>query len=115
MLEVTLTDSQSNTGSTTTPVTVILPPNQTPSTPQIFLPSGVIVGEQITATAGASDPQSLPLFYTFSWGDGSPDTAASDNTATHIYNSSGSFVVTATATNGLGYYNSNTSYLYVAP
>ena len=115
MLNVSVIDSLKNTYSTTVPVTVTLPPNQAPSVPQISLPSGVIVGETITATANSSDPNFLPIFYDFSWGDGTADTLAPANTATHVYNSSDSYVVKVTVADTKGYSSSNSTYLYVAP
>ncbi len=115
VLEVTVIDSLNNSNTSTTPVTVVMPPTQTPTAPALTLPHGVIVGAEATATATASDPQNLPLAYTFSWGDGTADTLATANSATHIYSSSASFIVKVTATNGLGFSNFSQDYIYVAP
>lgn len=115
MLEATVTDSLNNSYSTTAPVTVVAPPTQTPTAPQITLPKGIIVGAEATVSASATDPQNLPLSYTFSWGDGSADTVAASNSATHVYSTSENFVVKVTATNGFGFSNFSQGYLYVAP
>jgi hypothetical protein len=115
MLNVSIEDSQTNSFSTTAPVTVLLPVSQTPTVPQLSIPTGTIVGAQATVSASASDPQSSPLTYTFNWGDGTASTIAPTNSATHVYSTSDSYVVTVTVTNGLGFSSLNTGYLYVAP
>ncbi len=114
-LSLTQTDFQNNTVATTIPLTVLLPPNQTPSVPQFSLPTGIIIGQQVTVNASAYDPQSLPINYTFSWGDGSPDTTAPANYATHVYSTSDNFTVTVTVTNSLGFSSSASNYIYIAP
>jgi hypothetical protein len=115
MLEVSVTDNKQTTYSTTVPVTIISPPSQTPTVPQVTFPTGAIVGTPTTVTATASDPQNLPLFFNFSWGDSSPNSLGIGGSSSHTYSSSDSFVVTVTATNSLGFSSSTTGYIYVAP
>ena len=115
MLNISVTDSLTNTYATTVPITVTVPPNQSPSVPSISVPSGIVVGAEATVTANSHDPNSLPIFYDFSWGDGSPDTIAPGNSATHTYTSSDSYGVKVTVANTAGFSSSASAYLYIAP
>lgn len=112
-LGVSIADSQGNTASSSVTAAVTLPPNVNPTPPQITLPTGATVGTQLTVTALSSDPGGLTLTYTFAWGDGSADTVAAGNSATHTYTSSNTFIVKVTATDSQGYSNFSNTYLYV--
>jgi hypothetical protein len=115
MFSVSVTDGLSNTYSTTVPLTVVLPPNTIPSVPQFSLPSGIIVGEPVTFSASSGDPQSLPFNLYFSWGDGTPNTLGTNNSAIHVYTTSGLFLVTVTSANTQGFSSSASSNIYIAP
>ncbi|MGC4116062.1 MAG: PKD domain-containing protein [Myxococcales bacterium] len=54
-------------------------------------------------SAGSSDPQGLPLTFTWDFGDTSP--TASGPTATHTYNTAGTYVATLTVANSAGLSN----------
>lgn len=114
-ITVSVFDSKGYNSSNKTSVTVSAASSLNPSTPQLSLPSSATAGASLAFSASASDPQGLPLSYIFSWGDGSADTAAMVNSATHTYSASGSYLVKVTAIDTQGNTNLNTAYLLVSP
>lgn len=63
------------------------------------VPNSGTVPFSVTATAGYSGGTGSPVTYAFNWGDGSTTPAQSGASATHTYNTVGTFTVTATVTN----------------
>ncbi len=108
-----VTDGQKNVYSSSTSVTVILRPSLNPSLPQIVLPTNPVAGKTTTVSANSTDPQGFPLTFTFSWGDGAPDTVAVTNSADHVYYSTNSYFVKVTASDPQGYSSTNSTYLTV--
>ena len=110
---VSVADGQKNVYSSSTPVTVILRPSLNPAVPQIVLPTNPVAGKAVTVSANSSDPQGLPLTYTFSWGDGTPDTVAVANSAEHTYYSTNSYFIKVTVLDPQGYTSANSTYITV--
>ncbi len=108
-ITVTATDNSGATGSTSTSETVNdRPPGVTVSS---VSPNPALVGQTVTVTFSATDPDGTISTFGVNWGDGSaadslPGTATSD---THSYGSGGSFVITVTATDNSGSPGSGTS------
>jgi len=61
-------------------------------------PTVVVVGQTVTFSVGAADPDGDPLTTTWDFGDGSPATT----NASHVYTAAGSYTATATVTDGKG-------------
>jgi PKD repeat protein len=59
--------------------------------------SGGVEGESLTFEAAATDPDGDPLFYTWTFGDG---TGAAGSTVQHAYRDDGDFTVTVTVSDG---------------
>ena len=114
-MAVQVINSHGNMNSATTTFNVTLATAQNPSAPQITIPSGAKAGTEISVTASASDPQGLPLNYLFSWGDGTADTFATIDKATHTYSYSETFPLKVTVTNTQGLSSSRSSYVYILP
>jgi hypothetical protein len=64
-----------------------------------------VVGEPITFTFAASS--TLPLTYTYIWGDGSPNGSTTSGSIVHTYNAPGTFTIIVTATDPNGVSTSN--------
>ena len=95
-VELTVTDDQGATATTTRSVTVTRPANQPPTA---SFTSG---SSFLTASfdgRGSSDPDGTIASYAWTFGDGSSDTGA---TASHTYAASGSYDVTLTVTDDRG-------------
>jgi PKD repeat protein len=94
------------------PVGVILPPAQTPTPSFTFSPNAPVVEQNVLFDASTSCAGAAPCFSTagivsFNWrfGDGS---VGSGETATHFYQTSGTFSVTLTVVNDRGIQASTT-------
>lgn len=79
-------------------VTVNQPPNRAPSA-EIQGPTETFVGDQVTFSAIASDPDGDPLSFAWNFGDGATGTGAS---VTHIFAAEGVFTVRLTVSDGNG-------------
>ncbi len=96
-------------GGTTPPPA---PVSRPPQTPVITLSvANTRPGVSVTMTAASTDPQSSPITYSWTFGDGATATGAS---VTHTYATEGTFAVSVTATNGLNLSASATASLPVA-
>jgi len=108
-ITITATDNSGSTGAATTSETVNdRPPAVTVSS---VSPNPAVVGQTVTVTFSATDPDGSISSFSVNWGDGSavdslPGTATSD---THSYGSGGSFTITVTATDNSGSQGSGTS------
>src|SRR5207249_2672074 len=108
-ITITSTDNGGSTGSATgTIASNDRPPGVTVSS---VSPNPALVGQTVTVTFSATDPDGTISTFGVNWGDGSaadslPGTATSD---THSYGSGGSFVITVTATDNSGSPGSSTS------
>ena len=71
-----------------------LPVIQSAATAQ---PNPATVGQNVTLSIAATDPASLPLAYTWDFGDG---TAGTGGNVIHAYDTAGTFTATVTITNG---------------
>ena len=71
-----------------------LPVIQSAATAQ---PNPTTVGQNVTLSVAATDPASLPLTYTWDFGDG---TAGTGTSVIHAYAAPGGFTATVTVTNG---------------
>ncbi len=71
-----------------------LPVIQSAATAQ---PNPATVGQNVTLSVSASDPASLPLTYTWDFGDGTAGTGAS---VIHAYSTAGAFTAAVTVANG---------------
>jgi PKD repeat protein len=88
------------------------PTSRPPQTPVITLSAASTrPGIPVTMTAASTDPQSSPIAYSWTFGDGATATGAN---VSHTYATEGTFAVGVTATNGLNLSASATTSLPVA-
>src|SRR5688572_20604858 len=88
------------------------PTSRPPQTPVITLSAASTrPGIPVTMTAASTDPQSSPITYSWTFGDGATATGAN---VSHTYATEGTFAVRVTATNGLNLSASATTNLPVA-
>ncbi|WP_420120737.1 PKD domain-containing protein [Nakamurella sp.] len=96
-ITLTVTDNRGGTASTSASVTTVEPPNQNPVA--AFTSSGT--GRSLSVNGSSStDSDGSIADYSWTWGDGSPDSAGV--TATHVYASAGSYLVTLRVTDNDG-------------
>ncbi len=91
---ITLTPGQINNTIDVGLVTPVFPTITSPASASNTAP---IVGETVTFSVTATDPNGNPLTVTWDFGDGTTGTGA---TVTHVYTTTGVFVATATVSNG---------------
>ncbi|MAG91043.1 hypothetical protein CMO83_00025 [Candidatus Woesearchaeota archaeon] len=84
-----------------TVISVPPPPNNPPVINSCSSPSTVNVGSTTTITYSVFDPDGDSVSISINWGDGSTTTGGSSS-ASHTYNSAGTFFVTITATDSKG-------------
>ncbi|HET9838439.1 MAG TPA: PKD domain-containing protein [Candidatus Angelobacter sp.] len=97
----TVTDNLGATASKSAAVVVSAAVNQSPVAALSVTPSSGVAPLNITAsTAGSADPDGTIASTTINFGDGSA--AVSAASASHIYNTAGTYTVTATVTDNLG-------------
>ncbi len=107
----TVTDNKGMTGTATKTVTVNTPANQAPVAKVTVNPTSGEAPLSVSANASASsDPDGTIASTSINFGDGTVDNAA---TATHIYNTAGSYTVTATVTDNGGLTASKTASVVV--
>ena len=98
---VTATDGNNLTSKATKTVTVSAQQTTGPTAALSVSPASGTAPVQVTADASGSTAGSAPISsYTFDFGDGTTVGPQSGATATHTYQSAGSYTVTVTATDG---------------
>lgn len=96
----TVTDNLGATAAKSVSV-VVTSPNQPPVAALSVTPSSGVAPLSITAsTAGSSDPDGTIASTSINFGDGSATVNAAS--ASHVYNTAGTYIVTATVTDNLG-------------
>jgi PKD repeat protein len=106
----TVTDDRGASG--TSLMTVTVAPHAAPSVTLSVTPLSGTAPVNVTAFAWASSTSLATPSVVINWGDGSAVSSA--NTATHTYSLAGSYTVTATATDSLGYKSTATAVVSVA-
>ena len=106
----TVTDDRGASGTSLTTITVA--PHAPPSITLSVNPLAGIAPVNVTAFAWASSTSLGTPSIVINWGDASAVSTA--NTATHTYSQAGSYTITATATDSLGYKNTATAVVSVA-
>jgi PKD repeat protein len=102
---MTVTDTAGNSSIATTQVTVSAPPDAPPAVALKVSPTSGTAPLQVTADAsGSTDTDSTPIAtYKFNFGDGSAAVGPqAGTTASHTYNSPGTYTVTTTVTDTAG-------------
>ena len=94
-VQLTVTDNLGATGSTSTPVTVVV--NQAPTAS--FTDTGSFLDLAVDGSA-SSDPDGTIATYAWNWGDGTA--SGSGATASHTYAASGTYTVRLTVTDDRG-------------
>src|SRR6185437_677266 len=98
---VTATDGNNQTSNATKTVTVNAQQVTGPTAALTVSPASGTAPLQVTADASGSTAGSAPISsYSFNFGDGTTAGPQSGATATHTYQSAGSYTVTVTATDG---------------
>ena len=98
---MTATDGNNLTSTATKTVTVSAQQTTGPTAALSVSPASGTAPVQVTADASGSTAGSAPISsYTFDFGDGTTAGPQSGATATHTYQSAGSYTVTVTATDG---------------
>jgi PKD repeat protein len=97
----TATISVTSTGLTTRTVAVTAADNDSPNLPPTitsisFAPAQPLVGQAITFTVAASDPEAATLTYSFNYNDGT-----TDSTGAHTYLAAGTYTVSVTVSDGV--------------
>lgn len=106
----TVTDDRGASGTSMTTITVA--PHAPPMITLSVTPLSGTAPVTVTAFAWASSSSLATPSVVIDWGDGSAVSAA--NTATHTYSQVGSYTITATATDSLGYKNTAIAVVSVA-
>ncbi|TQJ06660.1 PKD domain-containing protein [Kribbella jejuensis] len=112
-VSVTVTNTSGLSDTATAGVTATAP--AAPTAVLNVTPASGLPPMQITADGTASsDPQGQPLSYAFDFGDGMTSGPQAAPTATHVYNTSGTYTVKLTVTDTSGLSNSTTQLVTVA-
>ncbi|MBN1859368.1 PKD domain-containing protein, partial [Candidatus Bipolaricaulota bacterium] len=111
--QLTVTDNDGATDSTTRSITIQALPNQSPTASFSFSPSAPIPGQQVAFNGSlSSDSDGTIIQYAWSFGDGY---TASGVTASHAYAGAGTFAAQLTVTDDDGASNSATRFVTVQP
>jgi len=97
-VEVTVSDGDGGTTSTNSQVVIV---NVAPTIDSMVGPSSTDEGQVVTFSAGVSDPSSADIAsmsYTWSWGDGTPDSSGSS--PDHAFPDDGSYTVLLSVSDG---------------
>ncbi|WP_233164448.1 PKD domain-containing protein [Chromobacterium sp. ASV23] len=96
-VKVTVSNTANQASSFTQSITIVAP---NPATPTIqSSATTAAIGQSVTFTANSSDPQNLPLTFSWDFGDGS---AGSGATVSHTFNKAGTYNVSVTASDTSG-------------
>ncbi len=106
----TVVDDRGATGSTTTIVTIS--PHEAPKVTLSVSPTSGVAPVTVSASVNASSSTLSTPSVVINWGDGSALTAGANGT--HTYSQAGSYTVTATATDSLGYKSTASAVVSVA-
>ena len=89
-------------GATSTATSTVTITNVSPTITSFTVPAASNEGASINVTSAATDPAGAldPLTYTWSWGDGSPNTVGAN--ASHTFADNGSYTVMLSVTDGDG-------------
>jgi PKD repeat protein len=115
---VTVADTAGNSSIASTQVTVTAPPDLPPAAVLAVTPASGTAPLQVTADAsGSTDTDATPIAtYKFTFGDGSAAVGPqSGATASHTYNTPGTYTVTLTATDTGGQSSTATQQVTVSP
>jgi hypothetical protein len=98
---VTVSDGHGGSAGSSVAINITSPTDNPPviTSAASATPQTAIVGQTITFSAGASDPDSDPLSFFWNFGDGSSGAGSS---ATHAYSTAGNFTATVTVSDGRG-------------
>jgi len=100
-VNLTVTDDDGATGTTTKPITVTATPptNNPPNAAFTYLPTNPAVGEQVTFTDASTDPDGTIVGWVWTFGDGATST---QQNPPHTYTSAATYMVTLTVTDDDG-------------
>jgi PKD repeat protein/uncharacterized membrane protein len=112
-INVTATNSLGSGSGTTTETVNDRPPSVSIT---YVLPTTPTSGQTVTVAFQGTDPDGTVVSFQVNWGDGTSETgiAGTATSASHIYNSAGTFHITVTATDNSGSTGSNTQTITVA-
>lgn len=100
---MTATDSWNRAGAAVTRVVTLAEPAGNAGPTAVFTVTCATSTTCTTNSAGTSDPEGhTPLRYTWSWGDGTPDTVGTSSNPSHTYAVAGSYTVTLTVSDAWG-------------
>jgi PKD repeat protein len=108
-VDITVTDAQGLTGTSSRSITVSQAPNQPPTAS--FTHSESFLQTSVSGSA-SNDPDGTISSYAWSWGDGTAD--GSGATATHTYAAAGTYTVGLTVTDNRGGTDTKTAPVTVA-